>query len=104
MATVIVERLTGGKDRHGDPLGQTVSHSEPGARVAWAGATEDLDHKSVLVTSPTVYFKRRSPDIRRGDTLKVLGRELRVKDIQPWEHPRRESIIMGTAVICEEIT
>lgn len=102
MATVIVERQPQ-RDRHGDYLGAATTHEEPGARIAWAGAQEDLDHKSVLTTSPTIYFKRAAPDIVRGDIIVAWGRRLRVKDVQPWEHPRIENELMGTAVICEEV-
>ncbi|AHI21601.1 hypothetical protein B843_01025 [Corynebacterium vitaeruminis DSM 20294] len=102
MATVIVER-SAAKDRHGDTTAAASEHEEPGARIAWAGAQENLDHMSVLTTAPTVYFKRRAPDIVRGDVLIAWGRRLRVKDVQPWEHPRIEDELMGTVVICEEV-
>ena len=76
----------------------------PGVRIAWAGATIDADRKTVVTTKPTVYIKRQEPDIKTGDIIDTrFGRRLKVIDTQPWEHPRIEDKIMGTAVICEEV-
>lgn len=101
MATVIVSRQPG-VDQHGDPTGAVTTHTEDGAKVAWGQASEDTIRKSVVITPPTVYF-RRIPDIRRRDDLITPnGRKLRVIDVQEWEHFRHDHVV-GVVVICEEV-
>ena len=108
MATIAVLRqglgTPSGRDRHGDPVGQTTNHFEPGAKVAWGSPTQDNDDKRVTTTNPVVYFHHRVPDIVREDILIVPGgRRLRVVDVQHWEHARYE-YTAGVAVICTEVS
>lgn len=103
MTTIRVSR-PGARDEFGD----IITPSDPpqliaGARIAWAGTTIDQDRKTVVTTKPTVYIKRLNPDIKTGDVITAHGRDLKVIDTQPWEHPRREDMIMGVAVVCEEV-
>lgn len=103
MSTITVTR-PGERDRHGDRQPGTYAGEIKGARIAWAGTTVDADRKTIVTTRPTVYVKRQEPDIRQGDVLTTSGgRQLTVQETQPWEHPRHENIIMGTAIICEEV-
>jgi hypothetical protein len=101
MATIRVLRRS--RDRFGDLTAPVPVLTIPGARIAWAQATVDTDRRAVVSTRPTVYIKRLAPDIRTGDVIEVFGRKLKVIETQLWEHPRREGVIVGTAVICEEV-
>lgn len=102
MAAVTVIRPAG-QDRHGDP-GPASEHVETGCRIGWASVSENTDHKQVITSAPTVYFRRRVPDIRRGDTLRLsTGAQLHVTEVQIWEHARREGVVAGAAVICKQV-
>lgn len=101
VATIQVLRRT--RDKFGDLTAPVPVLTITGARIAWAQAAVDTDRKMVVSTRPTVYIKRQAPDIRAGDVIEGFGRKLKVIEAQLWEHPRREGVIVGTAVICEEV-
>lgn len=103
LSSVTVTR-PGKRDRHGDRGPDALVGAISGVRIAWAGVTVDSDRRTVVTTRPTVYVKRQEPDVHQGDVLTTpSGRQLTVQEVQPWEHPRHENVIMGTAIICEEV-
>ena len=99
--TIQVLRRT--RDRFGDLTAPVPVLTITGARIAWAQATVDTDRKTVVSTRPTVYIKRQARISAPGSIIEGFGRKLKVIEAQLWEHPRREGVIVGTAVICEEV-
>ncbi|AKK04593.1 hypothetical protein CMUST_01220 [Corynebacterium mustelae] len=102
MSTLTVLRASA-RDRHGDRTHQ-YSHEITHARVEWGGPREDTDRKTVVTIPTKIYIRHPTVDLRKGDQVKILGRSLRVIDVQPWEHVRFEGIIVGHVAICEEVT
>ena len=102
-AVATIQVLRRSRDKFGDLTAPVPVLMITGARIAWAQATVDTDRKMAVSTWPTVYIQRQAPDIRTGDIIEGFGRKLKVIESQLWEHPRREGVIVGTAVICEEV-
>lgn len=90
---------TTAQNRHGDKTQELVATLNDG-RVAWAIPNIDWEHKTVVMSQPTVYFKRYVPDIQVNDKLHIMGRWLTVTEVMPWEHPRKNNVIMGTEIKC----